>query len=216
MTDLMRYGDRYRDRCIPVKYFLNSYRALSDGTCGVRNLQEMLDTEHFLLSNWEVVWAGTCALLRAAITMFKVDAKSCIDSRLGDEIAAEWKLICKKEEHPIFWQFLLQERDNIMHRYEWAAYEMWMDESGNFSPPKLSLLNVRPENSRTVLLMRSGHYKAQDSLELLREGADWVEDRIYSAIRRAGYEPDEMRNIATFQKPPQLARWSLFDRSLSE
>lgn len=201
MTDLVRFQHRH----IPVKYFLNSYRALSDGRSGVRQLQEMMETEHFRLSNWKVVWAGVCAVLRTSITLFQVDAKSCIDSRLRAEVAAEWRLISdRRDEYPIFWHFLRKERDNIIHEYEWAAYEMWMDETGNLSPPKLSLLDVRPEKSRSVLLMRSGHYKGRDSLQLLQESSEWVEDRIYAAIRRAGYNPEEMRNIATFKAPPSL------------
>ncbi|WP_320195220.1 hypothetical protein RMR10_007575 [Agrobacterium rosae] len=110
----------------------------------------------------------------------------------------------KKDSHPIFWEFLRKERDNIIHEYEWGAYEVWIGADGALSRPKVSLLQVRPDDVRSVLLMRGGHYAGRNSLEVLTESASWIQDRIYSAIRRAGYEPEELRNIATFQKRPTL------------
>ena len=203
MTDLVNYRHRY----IPVKYFLNSYRALSDGWSGIRHLEGLLGSERFYVSDWKVAWIGACAILRTAITLFQIDAESCLDKNLRREVANEWDLIKhNKDEHLIFWEFLRKERDNIIHEYEWGAYEMWMAADGSISPPKFSLLDIRPSESRSVLIMRSGLYKGRDSLELLRESAGWVEERIYGAIRRAGYRPDEHRNIATFSK-----RLSLFD-----
>ncbi len=48
--------------------------------------------------------------------------------------------------------------------------------------------------------MRGGSYKNRNSLDLLKESAEWVEARIYGAIRRAGFDPDEYRNLVNFQK----------------
>jgi hypothetical protein len=193
------YGNIY----VPVKYFLNSHRALSDGKTGVQQLEEHLQSSAFLLSEWKVIWIGTCTLLRTSIDLFRVDAKSCVNQKIRDEIRSEWILIKEnKKRHPIFWEFLRKERDNIIHEYEWAAYEMWMNPDGTTRPTGISLLDLKPEDASSILIMRGGLYKDRDSLELLKESAEWVEARIYGAIRRAGFDPDENRNLVSFQKRP--------------
>jgi hypothetical protein len=97
MTVLFEYWHRY----LPVKYFLNSYRALSDGKSGVRHLEEHIRAAPMLLSEWKVVWIGACAVLRTSIELFKLDAKSCINPKIREEIRAEWNSIGKnKEDHP--------------------------------------------------------------------------------------------------------------------
>lgn len=203
MTVPLKYSHYY----IPVKYFLTSYRALSDGKTGVRHLEEHLQSSTFLLSEWKVIWIGACALLRTSIDLFKVDAKSCINQKIREEIGAEWSAINqKKEHHPIFWEFLRKERNNILHEYEWAAYEVWMDQDGTTRPAGTSLLAVKPEDTRSVLVMRGGPYQDRNSLDLLKESAEWVEARICGAIRRAGFDPDENRNLVNFQTPPSVEK----------
>ncbi len=203
MVAPLKYGNTY----IPVKYFLTSYRALSDGKDGVRLLEEHLRSATILLSEWKVSWIGACALLRTSIALFQVDAKSCINQKIREEISTEWNSIGqKKEHHPIFWEFLRKERDNILHEYEWAAYEMWMDQDGATRPARMSLLNMKPKDASSVLVMRGGSYKDRNSLDLLKESAEWVEARIYGTIRRAGFDPDEERNLVTFQKRPPVEK----------
>ena len=69
----------------------------------------------------------------------------------------------------------------------------------------MSLLDIKPKDANSVLIMRGGSYKNRNSLDLLKESAEWVEARIYGAIRRAGFDPDENRNLVNFQKrPPEL------------
>lgn len=108
----------------------------------------------------------------------------------------------RRSEYPICWEFLKKERDDIMHEYQWSAYEMWMNAEGHMEPPSLSLLSTRADDYRSVLVMKEGHYKGHDSVELLREAADWVDARINSAIVRAGLDPNEDRNLVNFQKRP--------------
>lgn len=209
MTDLTAH----RNSFMPVKYFLNCYRALSDGRSAIKHLETLIESQDFLFSDWKVVWVGTCAILRTSITLFQKDAKSCIDTLLRAEVANEWALIRNhRGDHPIYSEFLLKERDNIIHNYDWGAYERWLSQDGSVNAPKLSLLSVRPEDARSVLMMRNGHYKGRNSLELLIESAQWVEERIHAAIYRAGYTPEEYRNIATFQKRPSLKESALFSK----
>ena len=200
MTAPTEYANTY----IPVKYFLTSYRALSDARSGIRHLEEMLASPTALLSEWKVIWIGTCTLLRSAIDLFQVDRRSCLSARIKDEIAAEWKAIKDhKEDHAIFWNFLRQERDKVIHEYQWQAYQAWMKPDGSFRATRLSLLALNEDGASLVLLMEGGPYKGRNSLDLLKEGADWVEARIFSVIRRAGFDPDEERGLVHFQPRPK-------------
>lgn len=201
----MTLPNHFENHYVPVKYFLASYRALSDGRSGVRHLEHLLENSSFLLSEWKVVWIGTCAILRTAIDLFKVDAKSCISPDIRNEIAAEWHAIKSDEtEHAIFWRFLRDERDNIVHQYQWRAYEAWIKPDGTFRAPRLSqILMVDDDGARPVLMMKGGHFEGRDSLDLLKEGADWVEERIFCAVRRAGVDPEEHRSLAYFQPRPK-------------
>jgi hypothetical protein len=79
----MTVPTKYANSYVPVKYFLSSYRALSDGRRGIRHLEERLGAATFLLSEWKVIWIGTCAVLRTAIDLFRVDMKSCLATRSG-------------------------------------------------------------------------------------------------------------------------------------
>jgi hypothetical protein len=191
------------NRPFPVKYFLISWRALSDSASGIDHLEKYIQSSQFFLSDWKVIWIGTCALLRTSVDLFKVDARSCINHRLREEISSEWKSIGEnKEEHPIFWEFLRKERNNIIHEYEWSAYKAWLEQDGTVRPAeRLSLLSVRAQDVPTVLIMKGGYYKDRNSLDLLKESAQWIEARIFGAIGRAGFEPDELRTFLTFQPP---------------
>lgn len=200
----MTFPVEFPNPYFPVKYALKSYGALTDGKAGVRHLEEYLQSSEFLWSDWKVIWIGTCALLRTSIYLFKIDEKSCINKRIREEISSEWGSIKNnRDDHAIFWEFLYKERNIILKQYEWAAYEMWMDEDGNIrSPARMSLLSVKPKDEKSVLIMRSNPFKDRNSLDLLQESAEWVEERIFGAIRRAGFDPDERRNLVTFEKPP--------------
>lgn len=197
---------KYTNIYIPVKYFLTSYRALSDGRSGISYLEEKLSSpETFYVYQWKILWIGTCSLLRTAIDLFRVDARSCLDARLREEITAEWKAIGdERDVHAIFWKFLRHERDKVLHEYEWRAYEAWIKPDGTVRPTRLPLLLMSEDDAKPVLLIKSGPYKGRNALELLKEAADWVETRIFSAIRRAGFDPEEERNLVHFQPRPKL------------
>jgi len=197
----MAVPKNYYNTFISVKYFLNSYRALSDGRTAIKMLDKQLSEPSLLISEWKINWIGACTLLRTAIDLFRKDQASCLNSSIRQEIGSEWHAIkTNRSDHPIFWEFLRKERDNIIHHYEWAAYEVWMAEDKAQRAANISLLDLRKDDERSVLLMRHGKYKGRDSVELLKESAEWVENRIFAAIGRAGFSPDERRNLVTFQK----------------
>jgi hypothetical protein len=109
-----------------------------------------------------------------------------------------------KPAHAIFWDFLRQERDAIIHHYQWQAYEAWIAEDGAELEVRSSLLVGQPENVKSVLLMKSGKFRGRNSIELLKEAAVWVEHRIVAALARGGYDPDETRNLVSFAPRPEL------------
>jgi hypothetical protein len=200
---------KYHNTYLPVKYFLNSYRALSDGRFGIEQLDRQIAQGGFMLSNWKIVWVGTCATLRTAVDLFKLDAKSCINFEIRKSMKLEWDQIAEdKIKHSIFWYFLRRERDHIVHEYKWTAYEIWLHPDGKKEAPPLSLLAVKPENAKSLLEMRDGIFRSRDSLELLRESADWIQGRIFNALARAGFDPEEYRRFSDFQ-PKTTSKSSL-------
>ena len=202
----MTVPSKYADTYLPVKYFLNSYRALSDGRRAIGMLEKHVEESSLLLSDWKIHWIAGCTLLRSAIDLFKQDQFSCMDKRIREEFKSEWNTIGNnREEHSIFWNFLKKERDSIIHQYEWPAYEVWLDDRSNsHRPARMSIADLRLEGERNALLMRSGMYKGRDSVELLNESALWVECRIQAAVERAGYSLDEERNLVNFSKRPKI------------
>lgn len=207
----MTLPSQYPNHYVPVKYFLASYRALSDGRSGIRDLEEKLRSAKVLLSNWKIMWIGTCTILRTSIDLFRVDAKSCLAPRIREEIGSEWSAIRDfKEQHAIFWDFLRHERDSVIHQYQWRAYESWIKPDGTFRGPRLSLLIMEDDDgARPALIMNDGPFKGRNSLDLLNESADWVEARIFAALQRAGFDPNEARSLGTFMPMPKLKGGSL-------
>lgn len=194
----------YANNYVPVKYMLSCYRALTDGRVGIRHLESLLANSRFLMSEWKIVWLGVCATLRSSIDLFQLDTRSCISPAIRNEIKSEWKCIKEnRDEHLIFWEFLRKERDNVIHEYHWTAYEAWLDPEGALqTPPTILGSLLISDEVKPVLLMRSGLYEGRNSLELLEEAADWVEARIFAAIQRAGFDPDERRSAWDFHKMP--------------
>lgn len=193
----------FQNIAVPVKFFLVSHRALTDGKLGIYYLENHLKSASFLLSDWKVIWIGVCSILRVAVDLFQVDSRSCINEKIRREIGREWKLIsANRQDHPIFWEFLRKERNNILHQYEWSAYEAWMKADGTLDISNRGILSLKSDDATPVLLMRGGHYDGQNSMDLLRESAEWLEQRIFGAIRRAGFDPEESRKIGTFELAP--------------
>ncbi|MEX0970211.1 MAG: hypothetical protein WD046_07195 [Paracoccaceae bacterium] len=208
---------KYHDIYLPVKCFLNSYRALSDGISGISSLKTYLNENASLVYEWKFRWVGICAILRTSVELFRADSRLCINNSIRDEIGQEWhKIKEQKDLHPIFWEFLRKERDNIVHEYKWNAYELWLDPKGNRSTPSIHSLLMTPENKKTIIEMKHGMYKGRDSIELLEEAAYWIKSRIYSAVERAGFNPDEERSYSNFQPRPPSAAFSLLTEGMAE
>ncbi|WP_337997822.1 hypothetical protein [Oleispirillum naphthae] len=195
--------ETYRNIYLPIKFFLNSYRAFLEGKYGISKIQSLLDEDKLSLDYWKILWVGTCTTLRSSIDLFQVDVKSCINEKIKNSIQSEWRYIKdNKKENSIFWDFLRRERDNIIHEYKWDAYLSYLDTEGNAQEYHQTILGEPIAREHLSLLMKYGPYEGRNSLELLKESAAWIEERIYCAITRAGYSPDEERNIVTFETRP--------------
>jgi hypothetical protein len=165
----------------------------------------MLDDPDYLFSEWKIVWNGTCATLRTAVDLFRKDSRLCLSEPIRSEIRAEWHLIKEHaNEHPIFWEFLRKERDNIAHEYAWTAYEAWLEPDGTVQSPPTLLGRLRAgSEARPKLLMKAGRFAGEDSIDLLRQSANWIQCRIFDAINRAGYDPEEKRGMYDFRRMPE-------------
>jgi len=200
----MAVPKKYANNYIAIKYMLSSYRALTDSRAGIRHLEDMLKEKSFLFSEWKIVWIGVCATLRSSIDLFQLDARSCLSQGIRNELKAEWNLIKDNSDaHPIYWNFLKKERDNIIHEYNWTAYEAWLEPDGTIQASSTIIGHLlAPSDAKRVLLMQHGEYAGEDSLLLLSNAADWAEARISSAIERAGFSPDEKRGLFDFREMP--------------
>jgi hypothetical protein len=194
---------KYRSVFIPVKHFLSSHSAFDDGRRAIKLLQEQVEQDCLYLSDWKIHWVAACTLLRTAIDLFQKDARICVSQSLGAAMRAEWKSIKDdREAHKIYWDFLREERNNIIHEYSWAAYEYFLDRGGDIVDSRaLSLLMPRDDLTR-VLRIRRGVYKGADALALIGDASAWVEQRLLSGIERAGLDPNEQRNLVTFRPRP--------------
>lgn len=69
-------------------------------------------------NEWRRRWVAMLALLRAVGHVLQsIDAKR--DPKFAEAINREWNcLLSSKPEPKIFWEFILQERNNIIKRYE--------------------------------------------------------------------------------------------------
>jgi hypothetical protein len=206
----------YRNLPLEVKYNLASYRACLDCKHGLERLKKGQVT----YSAWKVEWAGLCALLRTSIEMIgKKDAKSCLPEILKKELKHAWnELTYHKEKFPLFWEFIRRERNNIMHEYEFSAYEAIIKPDGTTRRSR-GLLSFMEEGEKETLVIGSGHYKDRQALEVLSEAIEWVENYIFSAIKKAGYDPEEKRYAGSLQPialAPASARTALLGDLLEE
>lgn len=159
-----------------------------------------------MLSDWKIHWIAACALLRGAVDLFKLDGSICVNGNLAQGFRDEWAAIgASKEDHPIFWNFLRDERNSILHEYRWSAYEEYLNLDGTLAAPRPSVLLLSSESYESSLRLRSGTYSGRQALDIIQESRDWVRDRINFAIDRSGLKPDEERNIVDFSSRPKVA-----------
>jgi hypothetical protein len=87
-----------------------------------------VDEEH---TEWRLLWVAGIALLRTVgHVLARVDAKaSDAHRRAIDSAWAAWK--ADKSEHSIFWDFVEEERNNLLKTYEFGT-KLSKDDDGYF------------------------------------------------------------------------------------
>jgi hypothetical protein len=124
---------------------------------------------------WRIRWVTTVALLRAVGHVLRnVDAHT--DALLESIVTEEWnKLSATKPEPAIFWQFIEDERNNILKEYRLSAGlditvrpgtgHLNLNTGEQWGEPGLpTLYDYR---------MKSGPYTGIDQREVLRQALSW-------------------------------------------
>jgi hypothetical protein len=197
---------------LTVKFNLASYRAWLDCKYAVDKLKSAAIT----YSAWKVEWAGICSLLRTSIYLMGTkDAKSCLPEALKNQLMSDWSALYKnKAAYPLFGEFILKERNNILKEYEFSAYEAIIKPDGT-SRKSLGLLAFMEDGEKETLLIRGGYYEGRQALDVLAEAVIWTEEYILNSIRKAGYDPEEQRYAGSLlpivRKEVSLSRSALLN-----
>lgn len=185
---------------LPIKWYLASYRACRDCTFAIEELRN----ERVSLSSWKVKWAGICSLLKASIHLMRAkDAKSCMPETLRRELIEVWhRLGSERSKYKIFWEFIDKERNNILKEYDFSAYAVVLADDGSVSNATPTLLRILSEGEKEALVIRGGAYDGRLALDVASEAAQWIEETLLSAIRAAGYDPEQNVMSEDFVAPP--------------
>lgn len=150
---------------------------------------EMLEAEQDLV-RWRVQWAGALALLRAVgHVLYKVDGADPKVRRQVDIAYDRWK--SQKRENAIFWEFIEQERNNILKEYRFNLHPL------DHVDVAVMLTAQQPETGKIVQIpeiipigeniyrpVLDGYGEGDDARDVYREALDWWNAEL-AAIERA-------------------------------
>lgn len=148
------------------------------GDC--RIAMQILESET-QLPVWRVHWAGAVALLRAVgHVLEKVDGTSEELKKLVREAYQSWK--DDRETHAIFWEFIANERNNILKEYNFninpleeigIVYEMTSTNIETGEPVQISDIAILDENIYRPSL--EGYRVGDDVRDIYSDAVDWWE-----------------------------------------
>lgn len=150
---------------------------------------EMLEAEQDL-ARWRVHWAGALALLRAVgHVLHKVDGADPRVGRHVDTAYRRWK--SQKAKNAIFWEFIENERNNILKEYRFNLHPLdHVDvavmmtvrhpETGALS----QIPQVIPIGENIYRPILDGYSEGNDARDVYREALDWWDAEL-TAIERA-------------------------------
>ena len=131
-------------------------------------------------SDWRRRWVAAIALLRSVGYVLK-DVDRDTSETMSQAVDAEWHALKNDEhkpEHAIFFGFIDDERNGVLHAYRFrAGQNITID------------LNSKPPRETVSYSMNSGPFAGQDPRELIRHGIKWWDrylDRVES--RASGHE----------------------------
>lgn len=124
---------------------------------------------------WRRRWITSVVLLRTVgHVLSKVDALS--DPALKKIIDAEWaKLQDSKPEPRIFWEFIDEERNNILKEYQIRAGQGITIRPGTMHLNLTTGEQTHGESLPTLYhyTITSGHYKGKEQKDVLNEAIEW-------------------------------------------
>jgi hypothetical protein len=163
--------------------------ALHDFEEALRDFDEALPTPE-----WRTRWVGLVALLRSVgHVLDKVDGET--NAKWRDAVDKAWERVNSvKPDHKILWEFIEQERNNVL-----KAYNMGARLNTTFRPGPM-VLGFSDSTVRQILqktgptthepFMRSGSYAGRDALALCREAiAFW--EKYLSEVEAAATSQSE-------------------------
>ena len=143
---------------------------LSGGEQGASLLQQVLPE-----SQWRRRWLTVLALLRAiGHVLDKVDGAA--SPALRSAINQWWQEVkIDKEIHPIFWEFVEQERNSVLKTYRWAICRQVLLQAApielDFSKSKVIEVPLLPPQELQAIA--SGRFKNWDPVLLASEAIGW-------------------------------------------
>ena len=122
---------------------------------------------------WRCRWVAAVVLLRTVgYVLAAVDSSRSV--KYKQAIDAAWKELQRTKPSPqIFWQFIDQERHNIVHEYEVGAGQGATVHLGQNKPVEHHYL------------LNTGPYAGQDQRDVLREAIAWWEQYLDAVDGRA-------------------------------
>jgi len=150
---------------------------------------EMLEAQHDL-ARWRVHWAGALALLRAVgHVLQKVDGADPKVRRQIEVAYDRWK--AQRTENAIFWEFIEQERNNILKEYRFNLHPLdhvdvavmltvRQPDTGNI----VQIPQIIPIEENIYRPVLDGHSEGDDARDVYQEALDWWDAEL-TAIERA-------------------------------
>jgi hypothetical protein len=139
---------------------------------------EMLEAEQDM-ARWRVHWAGALALVRAVgHVLHKVDGAAPDVRQQVDAAYKRWK--SQKAKNAVFWEFIEDERNNIMKEYRFNLHPLdHVDvavmmtvrhpETGELS----QVPQVVPIGENIYRPVLDGYSEGNDARDVYREALDW-------------------------------------------
>jgi hypothetical protein len=122
--------------------------------------------------NWRIYWAGTLTLLKTIRDVLdRVDRKqSTSHSKAIHDFLKE--IATKKRLHPIYWDFICDERDNLVHEFALSAKEYPVTRS-TMSDRGLTYQQLVSKYGERKMIVWGE--EAEDGLRLLETALNWWE-----------------------------------------
>lgn len=150
-----------------MEYRLQAWKVLSDLRRAIE-LLEAADDE----ADFRIQWLAAVAIARVVgHVLDRVDRKSgaCAEMVISD-FYANWKR--NPERNAIFFEFVKPERDLLLKEYEFSALEgAWLVVDVHDEAPWMLSHDI-------FAPMGSGRYEGVDCRDVLREAADWWEEKL--------------------------------------